>query len=166
MADVIVIETISVESEQAQEIVTSGPTVVEVVTAGTQGPPGPPGPIGPAGGSAFERVSAGPLSALRVVWEDESGTVRELDYRDGEHIDLISGLTITSASETGEVVTVQRAGPLDIAGLGLTPGRVWIGIDGALTQTPPSDGYDVLVGYATAESRLYLDFSDCIQLEV
>lgn len=135
-----------------------------VVTRGIPGPPGKQGIPGPAGGAAFIRAAATTLSALVVVWEDSAGRVRPLDYRDEEHAALLCGLTITSA-DAGQDVTVQRLGPLDAAGLGLVPGRVWLGIDGRLTQTPPQDGCDILVGNATADERIYLNFNEAIYLE-
>ena len=95
-----------------------------IVTRGIPGPPGKQGIPGPAGGAAFTRVAATTLSALVVVWEDSAGRVRPLDYRDEEHTALLCGLTITSA-DAGQDVTVQRIGPLDAAGLGLVPGRVF-----------------------------------------
>ncbi|MFN3985740.1 MAG: hypothetical protein ACK4KV_09620 [Rhodocyclaceae bacterium] len=126
---------------------------------------GPAGPIGPAGGAAFQRTSGAALSALRVVWEDDSGVVHLLDYRDDAHIDMLAGITLTAAGAAGQLVTLQRAGVLDAAGLGLVPGRVWLGADGALTQTPPADGFDVLIGAAVAAGRLMLDVQDHITLE-
>lgn len=134
---------------------------VDVVTEALQGPPGPPGP---AGGAAFIRQSDGPLSALRIVWEDGSGVVRPLDSSDEDHIDLMSGLTLTAAASTGPV-TVQRSGPVNDAAWTWTPGRVYLGANGALTQTPPADGFDVLVGVAVSPTRLILDFQDPIELE-
>lgn len=125
---------------------------------------GLPGQAGPAGGSSFNRLSAAPVSALIVVWEDEHGAVRPLDSHDSQHADLIAGITTTAAA-AGQEVTVQRLGPLDASGLNLQPGRVWLGRNGALTQTPPEDGFDTLLGYATAEQRLYIDISETIQLE-
>jgi len=141
----------------------SAPKTV-VVTRGIPGPEGRPGPIGPAGGTAFTRQADAPLSALRVVWEDEAGVVRALDHDDGDHIDLIAGLTLTATAAAGDV-TVQRSGPVDDAAWSWTPGRVWLGPGGTLTQTPPADGYDVLVGHAASPTRLYLDIQDPIQLE-
>lgn len=135
-----------------------------VVTRGIPGHRGPQGVPGPAGGAAFIRVAAVTLSALVVVWEDAAGLVHPLDYRDEAHAALLCGLTITSAG-AGQDVTVQRAGPLDAAGLGLVPGRVWLGVDGRLTQTPPQDGCDILVGNATADERIYLNFNEAIYLE-
>ena len=134
-----------------------------IVESAAQGPPGIQGPPGPPGGAAFERTAGETLSALRVVWEDQAGNVWPLDYRDDDHIDLLIGLTVTSGA-AGAVVTVQRGGVLDGQGLGLVPGRVWLGVGGQLVQTPPNDGHDVLVGYVTGDQRIYIDFSEAIDL--
>lgn len=154
-----------VHSEPFAVVVSDDERGAVIVTAGAQGPSGTQGQIGPAGGSAFERTAGEPLSALKAVWEDEHGTVYALGYADDEHIDLLAGLTITAAN-AGAPITIQRSGPLDATGLNLTPGRVWLGVDGALTQSPPVTGFDVLIGYATAEKRLYIDFSDNILLTI
>jgi hypothetical protein len=138
--------------------------VFKILEVARQGPPGPVGPIGPAGGAAFERHSVGALSALRVVWEDAAGAVHLLDYRDEDHIDLIAGLTLTATASAGPV-NVQRGGPVDDAAWSWAVGRVWLGVDGALTQTAPADGFDVLVGYAVGPNRLILDVQDNIDLE-
>lgn len=123
------------------------------------------GPPGPAGGSTFARPAATPLSALAVVWETPAGEVLPLDYRDADHIDSLAGIATTAAQSAGEMVQVQASGALDISGLGFAPGRVWIGANGALTQTPPVDGFDVLVGRVVSGQRLYLSFTDHIHLE-
>lgn len=104
------------------------------------------------------------LSALKAVWEDADGAVWALDAHDAEHIELYVGLTLTSADE-GEAIKVQRVGALDADGLNLTPGRVWLGDDGALTQTPPSSGISLCLGAATAGSRLTLSPARPIYLE-
>ena len=115
-------------------------------------------------GSAFIRIAGESISALRAVYELPSGAVHPLSADDEEHIDQIAGITITSAA-AGQEITVQRSGPLDATGLNLQPGRVWLGMDGALAQTPPENGFDTLLGYATAEQRLYIDISETILLE-
>lgn len=132
-----------------------------VVVRGVPGPGGKPGPVGPAGGAAFTRYTSSALSALRVVWEDVDGAVYPIDPEDDAHIDLISGLTLTATPGAGEV-TVQRSGPVDDSAWSWAPGRVWLGAAGALTQTPPLDGTDVLIGYAVSPTRLFLDIQDPI----
>lgn len=143
-------------------VIRRGPRADVVTLVGRAGPPGPPGPVGDA---TFLRTSAGALSALRAVWEDSTGVVHLLDYRDAGHIDLLAGITVTAAGAAGQPVTVQRSGVLDAAGLGLAPGRVWLGAEGALTQTPADDGFDVLIGTAVAPGRLILNPQDPINLE-
>lgn len=136
---------------------------LEMATLGEQGPPGLPGVPGPAGGSAFQRTAGETLSALRAVYELD-GVVRYLDSQDDEHIDLLLGLTLTAATP-GAAVNIQRSGPIDDAGWNWTPGPVWLGPAGTLTQTPPAEGYDVLIGAAMSATRLTLNIQDPITLE-
>lgn len=137
---------------------------IEEIEIGMPGPPGKPGPPGPAGGSSVERTAAESLSALTIVWEDADGKVSALDNKDAAHIDMLCGLTITATPSAGEAVLVQLSGAVDISGLGLVPGRVWLGPNGTLTQTPPEDGFDVLIGRAVGQ-QLYLSITDHINLE-
>uniref|UniRef100_A4XZD6 Uncharacterized protein n=1 Tax=Ectopseudomonas mendocina (strain ymp) TaxID=399739 RepID=A4XZD6_ECTM1 len=136
---------------------------VHATTQGEQGPPGRQGAPGPAGGAAVERLAGETLSALRAVYELD-GHVFALDYRDSEHIDLLLGVTLTAA-DPGQPINVQRLGAVDDDGWNWQPGRVWLGSAGSLTQTPPADGYDVLLGAAVASGRLLLNLQDPIELE-
>lgn len=133
---------------------------VRLISSGDQGPPGPPGP---SGGAAVQRLAGSELSALRAVYELD-GYVYPLDCRDSVHIDLLLGVTLTAA-DPGQPVNVQRSGVLDDAGWSWTPGRVWLGIDGRITQTPPTDGFDVLIGAATSATRITLNLTETIELE-
>lgn len=136
---------------------------VHSTTVGGQGPPGRPGEPGPAGGAAVQRQAGETLSALRAVYELD-GQVFALDHHDTEHIDLLLGVTLTAADQ-GQPINVQRLGAIDDDGWNWQPGRVWLGAAGALTQTPPTDGYDVLIGAAVASGRLLLNLQDPIELE-
>ena len=150
--------------DDESEIIIEVDTDVEVLEAAAQGPRGPQGIPGPAGGTSHIRTSAAALSALLVVWEDELGVVRPLDSADEDHIDLLCGLTIAGTSSAGPV-TVQRTGAVDDTAWAWTPGRVYLGAGGSLTQTPPNNGFDVLVGVAVSPTRLILSFQDPIQME-
>lgn len=135
---------------------------VHSTTVGEQGPPGRQGIPGPAGGAAVERVAGETLSALRVVYELD-GQVFALDYRDASAIYLLLGLTLTAAAAGGHI-NVQRSGPLDDAAWNWTPGPVWLGADGGLTQVAPVDGFCVLLGSAVSPTRLILDFHQPISM--
>lgn len=133
-----------------------------VVVGAEQGPPGPPGQIGPAGGSAFTRQAGQALSALQLVYE-AAERVYPLDALDGAHIDQVAGLTLTAAQE-GEPVDVQLAGPVDDMSWHWTPGPLWLGAAGALTQQPPAAGYCLQVGAAVSPTRIILNIAPAIEL--
>nr|WP_185965404.1 hypothetical protein [Pseudomonas mendocina] len=128
--------------------------------AGRRGQQGIPGP---AGGQAFQRIAGEVLSALRAVWEGPAGSVFSLDYRNSAAIYLLLGLTLTAA-DTGGAVNVQRSGPIDDSAWSWMPGPVWLGVDGALTQVPPVEGFCVLLGSAVSATRLILDIHQPIAL--
>ena len=81
-----------------------------------------------------------------------------------ERVEALDGVTLTAAS-AGAAVNVQRTGDLSDSGWNWQPGRVWLGVAGALTQTPPADGFDVLIGAAVASGRLLLNLQDPLELE-
>lgn len=128
--------------------------------AGRRGPIGEPGP---AGGSTLQRTAGELISALRVLYELD-GSVYLLDYRDAANIDLILGISLTAAG-AGETLNVQRSGVIEDSGWSLAPGRVWLGANGFLSQVPPADGFDVLIGSAMSATRITLNLSDPIELE-
>ena len=143
------------------------PTVVMAGTpgpAGVQGPAGEQGPIGPEGASTLQRVAGETISALRLVYENDNGEVFYIDKEDDININSILGLTITSAS-TGGNVNVQRTGVVDDDSWSWDAGKVWLGANGVLTQSPPSVGFDVLIGTAVSSTRIILNIQDSILLE-
>lgn len=144
-------------------VITQEQTEVVVIAAAEQGPPGPQGIPGPAGGSSLQRLAGEVVSALRVLYELD-GEVFVLDYRDAEHIDLVLGVSLTAA-EAGQPLNVQRTGVIEDVGWSWQPGRIWLGIDGQLTQTPPVDGFDVLLGAAVSATRITLNIQDPIEQE-
>ena len=147
-------------------VVVQGPECAQVVLESCmQGPPGPRGPIGPAGGAAVERTAGVTLSALTVVWEDVDGKVYPADYRNDIHVFMLLGIT-TNATQGGGSVSVQRGGVLEDVFWSLAPQqRVYLGANGAVTQTPPEDGYLILVGAAVSPTGVILQFTDPVDLE-
>lgn len=134
--------------------------LVTEVGFGIKGDPGIPGP---AGGAAVQRNAGVTLSALTVVYELD-GLVYPLSAWDGEHIDLILGVTLNAALE-GAVINVQRAGDMDDTGWNWTPGRIYLADDGALSETPPTSGFLTLIGSAVSATRIILNIQDPIELE-
>lgn len=149
--------------DQAPVIAVRDRSQRDVVSAGIRGPQGAQGIPGPAGGSAFVRTAGETISALRVVYEAD-GEVFYLDPHDELHIDQLLGLSM-SAAQVGETLNVQRSGELFDAGWNWALGRIWLGANGTLTQTPPETGYDVLIGTAVSNRSILFHIQDPIFLE-
>jgi hypothetical protein len=92
------------------------------------------------------------------------GAVHALSADDALHIDLLLGITLTAA-QAGDPVNVQRLGAIEDDSWNWVPGRVYLGAEGALTQTPPTSGFDLLIGAATSATRIALNLQDPISLE-
>ncbi|MDX4958022.1 DUF2190 family protein [Delftia acidovorans] len=164
MTDVLVVQEIEILAEEARDsVLVEQVEEIEILEVAEQGPPGRPGEPGPSGGASVQRTAGTNLSALLAVYE-LNGLVRALSADDGAHIDLLLGITLTAA-QAGEPVNVQRLGAIEDPGWNWVPGRVYLGANGALTQTPPTSGFDVLIGSATSPTRIALNLQDPISLE-
>ncbi|KAF1050434.1 MAG: hypothetical protein GAK34_01889 [Delftia tsuruhatensis] len=164
MTDLLIDQEVEILAEEAQDsVLVEQVEETEIVELGQQGPPGRPGEPGPAGGSSVQRTAGTNLSALLAVYE-LNGVVRALSADDALHIDLLVGITLTAA-QAGELVNVQRLGAIEDPGWNWVPGRVYLGANGALTQAPPTSGFDLLIGSATSTTRIALNLQDPISLE-
>lgn len=133
-----------------------------IVASGPQGPGGPPGQPGPAGGSSVQRLAGETISALRLVYE-LNDKVFYLDADDGDHVDLVCGVTLTSAT-AGQPINVQSSGPMDDSAWSWSPGPVWLGPVGQLTQAPPEAGFLLYVGRAVSSTRLIINIDQPVEL--
>ena len=113
--------------------------------------------------NVVKRVTGETISALLAVYELD-GKVYKLDFRDGEHISLLTGLTNSAADAFG-IIDVHVSGIIEDNSFNWALGRVYIGVDGRLTQTPPKTGYLLCVGSAVSKTRINLNFQDPFKLE-
>lgn len=130
--------------------------VREVYTAGTMPPPLP------TGGESVVRRAGETLSALRGVYE-LAGLVYALDFEDSVHIDLFLGITV-SAALIGADVIIQRSGTIDDLSWSWTVNQVYLGVAGALTQTVPTTGWEMVLGASPSPQRLNLNFDEPVLL--
>lgn len=153
---------LSVQTPEPSVCTSQDPEAPVSLALVSQGPRGPQGDPGPEGGNAVQRLAGETLSALRIVFELD-GEVFYLDRADAAHVDLLLGVT-TSSAAVGEAINVRTSGSIDEPAWTFTPGPVWLGDDGALTQTPPADGFDVLIGAAVSATRINLNIQEPIDL--
>ena len=153
---------ILVTPEQSQVVVAEEEVTTVVIAEGAQGLPGPPGPPGGGGDQYVTRTAGQTISANRVLY-DRAGLVYPLGQADGENIFAILGLAV-SAGQTGAQISVQRSGTVTDSGWSWAFGRVYLGANGQLTQTPPSSGFSVLIGFAATATSINLSINDPIEV--
>jgi hypothetical protein len=125
-----------------------------------------PGPQGPAGDTTITLPAGSAVSGHRIItWE--SGEARHADpavLADGRRVIGVS----LNAALTGDPVIVRQSGLVIDASLALIPGLpVFLGTDGALTQTPPAApaaAYALRIGSALADDTLLVRISQPISL--
>lgn len=101
------------------------------------------------------------LSALRAVTTNSSG---EAIYASNNTLGnaQVVGITMGAAS-SGAQVGVKTFGPLSDASWNWTKGPVFLGTNGALTQTAPSGGAIIVqVGRALTATQLFVDVETTI----
>lgn len=125
--------------------VASDPTIITIVTEGPQGAPG---------GMNITCTTEIALSGHRFIVLDDDMAV----YADNtilDHAHRVVGMT-TGASNEGSV-SVQTSGEHDEPTWAWTLGvPVFLGINGMLTQTPPSSGFSLVVGFPITATKLYI----------
>lgn len=159
MADRIVIQ-------RAPDRIVTGANATRVVQAGATriivGARGLPGPVGPGGSPTVTATAARALSGHRALILTASGA----DYPDlatagdGERIVGLS----TGAAALGGTVTLQLGGEMVESSWSWTPGPVFAGDDGVLTQSPPSGAWLRQVAVAFAPTRMVIDLRPSILL--
>lgn len=166
MAEVIATpgDTIVVQNQATPVITSCAPTVV-VRGRGTQGPPGPVGPIGVAGppgaGGTNESqsgIAAVTLSGHRVVTPQADGTLIYADNATIAHRDRPLWITM-SAYTAGDLAQAISHGLVTEPSWSWTPGQVYLGANGALTQTPPAGpaaAFLAVVGEAFGATQLFV----------
>lgn len=102
------------------------------------------------------------LSALRAVTTDGSGNAV---YASNDTLAnaVVVGLTETAAT-AGNAVSVRTAGIVEDANWAWTKGPVFLGTNGALTQTAPTGGAIVVqVARAITATKILIDVEPTIQ---
>lgn len=131
------------------------------IMAGQRGAQGRPGADTGGGVQAVVRTGGETISAYRVLYESR-GRVYLAQTQISTILQVV-GLSV-SAGATGADVVVQTAGVIDDPSWSWLEGLVFCGPNGVLTQTPPTAGWELVVGFASSATRLNLDFDEPVFL--
>ena len=128
-----------------------------VVVVGKQGPEGRQGSPGPAGGATTVTVGSLPLSGHSAVAVDAGGLLIKADCTNPAHQGAVLGL-LAGAYSPGDEAVVQTAFTLEHTGWAWTPGPVFVGVAGQLTQSLPVGAvFSQTVAHALSATRVLVD---------
>lgn len=158
MSDALIVEEIQILAEQADDsVLVSGSEVIEVVAVAEQGPRGIQGIQGPAGGTTTVTVGATPLSGHSAVAVDAAGLLIHADCTNPAHRGAVLGL-LANAYSPGDQAVVQTAFTLEHSGWTWSPGPVFVGTAGQLTQTLPVGAvFSQVVAHALSPTLVLVD---------
>lgn len=127
------------------------------------GIPGPPGPPGELGEQVVQRVAAVALGGNRVVKPVADGQVNYATSDFVPDANIILGITQGAAIQ-GDIIDVQIGGTMEEPSWNWTIGQVFCGLNGVLTQTPPTTGFLCRVGRAIAPTTIVISVEEAILL--
>jgi hypothetical protein len=135
----------------------------QAVAVPVPGPAGPPG-NGEGGAAVVVTGTAGAaLSGHRAVVRRTDGRFIYADNTNPAHLTLPIGIT-TGAAASGGDIQVQMLGEMTEPSWAWTPGPIFLGAAGALTQTVPGSGFLAQLAAATGATTVFIDRSPSIQL--
>lgn len=135
-----------------------------VPVSGPPGPPGPPGEI--AGQIRLEAVAGQALSGHRIVTPRPDGLLAYASNLDLDHLHAPLWLTL-GAALLGAPVDVLTYGLITESSWSWTPGPLFLGAGGFITQTPPTSPgalFIVQIGTATGPTSAWVDRRSSIRL--
>jgi hypothetical protein len=96
------------------------------------------------------------ISGHRAICVDSDGKAIYADSSIADHANAVAGIS-THAALTGQPLTVQSAGVLEEPSWTWMPHQpVFLGVNGFLTQTPPSVGFQLIVGVPKSATELLI----------
>jgi len=124
--------------------------VVQDLTITTVGAPGQSG----ASPAVFGTAGA-VISGDRAIAFANDGRLVHANSSDAAHAGAYAGISL-GAAQVNAQVQYQRTGTLTAGFWTWTPGLVFVGLDGQLTQVPPTSGYVLAVGWAVNATTIDL----------
>lgn len=131
-----------------------------VIAAGLRGPAGRDGA---PGSQVVSFVAGAALSGHRAVFA-AGNTVAYASSGAPETAAQVIGVT-TQAADAGAPINVQRMGTITEPTWSWAPGPVFLGLAGALVQTPPDTGAYLQIGVALDATTLDIRIGTPIELE-
>lgn len=117
-------------------------------------------PSGGGGGATMlYGVSSQPIGGHRVV----AAPLTDIQYANSSTLFVILGIT-TGSADAGSQIEIAVEGEIDEPTWNWTPGPVYVGVNGLLTQVAPSTGVVQQIGVALASTKILIRIGPAIKL--
>lgn len=148
---------VNVYQEDTEVVLPQTDKVVDILVSG-------PGTAasGSTSPAVFTLQAGEDLGANRVVYAN-GGQALYADRRQVTHLGRVVGLTTHSAT-AGQDIEVQAFDDMTLVSWSWVPGSLWLGIEGRMTQTRPTDGFLLRVARALSPTVIAIDIDDGIIL--
>jgi hypothetical protein len=115
-------------------------------------------------GSNIVTLAAGTaLGGHRAVIADGAGQALYADQSDTSHIGKVIGITTVAAMQ-GAPIEITQAGEVIEPSWNWSPGKIFCGVNGLLTQTVPTSGFIQVIGIALAATKMLVDLQTPLNL--
>lgn len=156
MADILVVseqQVLIVEGVCPSVDVLEVAQSLEVVESGAQGPTGP---RGAAGLTVLPMVAGDAVSGHSVLAMGADGRVAYADNNTPAHALAVVGVGLNAAVPDG-AIDICASGPIEHTGWTFVPDQpVFLGVSGALTQSPSPGAFSLVMGVATSATRVFV----------
>jgi len=137
--------------------------IENLTLSGGVGPQGPQGPAGPAGADGspgaleITKIAGETISAIKAVYADTNTTIKHSDKSVAGRQFCI-GISKTAGIATSSIEVIIDGVLTDASFSGFTRNEpIFVGSSGALTQTPPTSGVLLEVGYYLGENKIEVE---------
>lgn len=150
-----VVHVLQITNAGKTQILTVAAEPQVLIDQAKQGVRGPPGPEGPAGGTSLTFPAGAALGGHRAVRLLNGAAIYASNDAPDDR-NLVVGITRGAAVE-GDDVVIQSVGLMAEPSWSWTPDRqVFLGLNGLLTQTPPTSGFILIIGIAVASDQILI----------
>ena len=163
--DITVVQSLTPDA-QASVIITESASanVISSSEIGPQGVQGAQGIPGPAGATIISYPAASAIGGHRVVVLNADEEVEYADNTTAAHANKVIGLTTGAAIEGADVIIQSYGEMSEVSWSWTLDVPVWLGTNGLMTQTPPTSGFSLIIGFPVSATKLFVDLREPIFL--
>ena len=157
-----------IQIPQPLQLIVQPPAEIKSTLTVGQGPSGPRGLPGVSGNSSYNYPCLENMSGHRAVILDSSGT--KVIYASSDtlsHGNAVIGISTNAAIANDNVMVIRDGAMMEPSWTWIPDQAVYLGLDGVLTQTPPSypsDLFLLVIGFSVNPTTLFIKIGEPIIL--